>query len=54
MNTIMEIIKWYAIILISFSCIRAVHKSGKDGVNLWIVICACLLEIPIIIYLILS
>lgn len=50
----MKILKWYAIVIIVASFIRYLYKAGKDGEAFWIVMLAALLEMPIILYLIIS
>lgn len=50
----MIILKWYTLILIIACLIRSLYVAGKNNEEVWIVICAVLLEMPIIVYLILS
>lgn len=50
----MNILKWYATILVIISLIYDLYKAGKEEENILIVFGAVLLEMPVIIYLILS
>ena len=50
----MNILKWYATILIISSLIYNIYKAGKEEENILIVFGAVLLEMPMIVYLILS
>ncbi len=50
----MKILKWYSIVLIISSLMRSLYVSGKEDENGLIVASALLLEMPVIIYLILS
>ena len=50
----MIILKWYTLVLIIATLIRSLYVAGKNNEEVWIVICAVLLEMPIIVYLILS
>lgn len=50
----MNILKWYTLVLMIASLIRSLYVAGKNNEEVWIVICAVLLEMPMIVYIILS
>lgn len=50
----MIFLKWYSIILILICLLHSLYNFGKEDVNFLIVIVALLIEMPLIIYLILS
>lgn len=50
----MIFLKWYSIVLTLICLLRSLYVSGKEDTNFLIVIVALLIEMPLIIYLILS
>lgn len=50
----MKIVKWYTVIMMILSLISSLYRAGKNNEEWLIVILAVLLEMPMIIYVILS
>ena len=50
----MTILKWYSIALVVLTTVHSLYTSGKENENILIVMTALILEMPILIYLILS
>ena len=50
----MTILKWYSIVLFSFGIFGAIFKSGKTDSNIVGTLIGLLIELPILVYLILS
>ena len=50
----MTILKWYSVILFSFAIVLALFKNGKSGAGFLGTFVGLLIELPILLYLILS
>lgn len=50
----MTILKWYSIVLFSFGIFSAIFKNGKNDSNIVGTLIGLLIELPILVYLILS
>ena len=50
----MIILKWYSIILLGFSTLVGIFKSGKNDENFLALFISFLIMLPVFVYLILS
>ena len=50
----MIILKWYSIVLMIICFMHDLYKEGQDDAGFWLVMITILVELPLIIYLILS